>query len=58
MAFNSLYSGCLAYSGGPVTYWAYNTGTGSKANTSPVISPDGSQIAFVQVNGRRQAWYC
>ena len=51
MAFNSLYSGCPAYSSGPVTYWAYNTGTGSKATTSPVISPDGTQIAFVQVNG-------
>jgi hypothetical protein len=51
VAFNSVYSGCPLYSGGPVVYWAYNTGTGFKATTSPVISLDGSQVAFVQSNG-------
>jgi len=51
VAFNSVYSGCPLYSGGPVVYWAYNTGTGSKATTSPVLSWDGNQVAFVQTNG-------
>ncbi len=51
VAFNNLYSSC----GGtvPSIYWAYNTsGLGSgKILTSPVISRDGSQVAFVQTNG-------
>jgi hypothetical protein len=51
VAFNSIYSGCPLYSGGPVVYWAYNTGTGYTANTSPVMPLDGSQVAFVQTNG-------
>lgn len=47
VAFDNLYSGC----GGsvPQTYWAYDTG--GQVVTSPVISEDGSQIAFVQTNG-------
>ena len=52
VAFNSLYSGCPLFSGGlPVVYWAYNTGSGSTATTSPTISLDGTQVAFVQTNG-------
>jgi hypothetical protein len=50
-AFNSVYSGCPLYNSGPVVYWAYNTGTGYTAKTSPVISIDGTQVAFVQTNG-------
>jgi hypothetical protein len=47
VAYNNIYSGC----GGavPAVYWAYNTqGT---AITSPVLSRDGSQIAFVETQG-------
>lgn len=45
VAYNNLYSGC----GGtvPQVYWAYNTDTGV-IMTSPVISGDGTQIAFAQ----------
>jgi hypothetical protein len=53
-------TGCGAGSGGatvPSTYWAYNTAfvystnaaDTSKVTTSPILSLDGSQIAFVQV---------
>jgi hypothetical protein len=47
VAFNNLYSGC----GGnvPSVNWAYNTV--GQVRTSPVISQDGSQVAFVQTNG-------
>jgi hypothetical protein len=46
IAFYNLYSGC----GGtvPSVYWAYETlGT---VSTSPVLSLDGSQVAFIQVS--------
>ncbi len=51
VAFNNLYSGC----GGtvPNTYWAYDT-TGSApgtVKTSPIMSLDGTQVAFVQTDG-------
>jgi hypothetical protein len=47
VAYDNLYSGC----GGtiPSVYWAYNTL--GQITTSPVISGDGTQIAFVQTNG-------
>jgi hypothetical protein len=47
VAFDNLYSGC----GGalPMGYWAYNTG--GLVLTSPVISLDGTQVAFVQTSG-------
>ena len=47
VAFNNLYSGC----GGtvPKVTWAYNTG--GQVLTSPVISKDGTQVAFVQTAG-------
>jgi len=44
VAYNNLYSGCTAPV--PQTYWAYNTG--GPILTSPVISGDGTQVAFVQ----------
>jgi len=52
VAFNNLYvgtGGCAATN--PTVYWAYNTGTGATANLSPVLSLDGSQVAFVQTSG-------
>lgn len=47
VAFDNVYSGC----GGtvPSVYWAYNTS--GQILTSPVLSLDGSQIAFVQTDG-------
>ena len=47
VAFTNLYSGC----GGqvPGDYWSYNTG--GQVLTSPVISLDGTQVAFTQTNG-------
>lgn len=50
MAFNNLYTGgCTAPT--PQVYWAYDTGNAATAVTSPVISLDGSQVAFVQNAG-------
>jgi hypothetical protein len=47
---NNLYTtGCTGTV--PSVNWAYNTGAGSVATTSPVTSIDGSQIAFIQSNG-------
>ncbi len=48
VAFNQLYSSCT---GSPSVYWAYNTGAGDSVSTSPIISLDGSQIAFIQSSG-------
>lgn len=45
IAFTNLYSGCTVGTV-PTVYWAYNTG--GIALTSPVISGDGKQVAFVQ----------
>lgn len=45
IAFNKLYSGCT---GGPASYWGYNTGSGSIVFNSVVLSPDGTQVAFVE----------
>ena len=47
VAFDNLYSSCTGTS--PSTYWAYNTGpAGTAALTSPILSFDGQQVAFVQ----------
>jgi len=46
VAFDNLYSGCTGTV--PGTYWAYNTG--GLILTSPVISIDGTQVAFVQTS--------
>jgi hypothetical protein len=48
VAFNNLYTGGCTDS--PSVYWAYNTGTGAIANTSPTLSQDGTQLAFMQVS--------
>jgi hypothetical protein len=47
VAFDNLYSGC----GGtvPAVYWAFNTG--GQILTSPLISLNGSQVAFVETSG-------
>ena len=47
VAYDNLYAGCSGTK--PSVYWAYNTG--GKILTSPVISADGKQIAFVETNG-------
>lgn len=57
-ALNQLYADTVG-SGGcqtatqavPATMWAYTTGTNAVANTSPVLSLDGDQVAFVQHTG-------
>jgi len=48
VGFDNLYSGCIAFGGVPTVYWAYNTG--GQILTSPVISTDSQQVAFVQTN--------
>lgn len=55
VAFNNLYStqgsaGGLCNQDGPSPYWSYFTGTG-RAETSVVLSSDGSKIAFVESSG-------
>jgi hypothetical protein len=48
VAYDNLYAaGCSGTV--PTVYWAYNTG--ARILTSPVISGDGTQIAFVQTTG-------
>ncbi len=47
VAFDNLYSGCTGTV--PATFWAYNTG--GQILTSPLISEDGTQVAFVQTAG-------
>ena len=46
VAFNDIYAGTCT-TPNPSTYWAYNTGSGAIV-TSPILSYDGTQIAFVQ----------
>ncbi len=47
IAYDNLYTGCAAPV--PRVYWAYNTG--GQILTSPVLSLDGTQLAFVQSAG-------
>jgi hypothetical protein len=50
IAFTNLYPGTgtgQCGSSAPTVYWAYNTGGGT-SNLSPVLSFDGTQVAFVQ----------
>jgi hypothetical protein len=49
VAFANLYSSCTAPT--PQTYWAYNTGLGGAVVTSPVLSFDGTQVAFIENTG-------
>jgi hypothetical protein len=53
VAFNQMYKGCGTAPGiaVPNTFWAYNTGSDATARLSPVLSLDGSQVAFVQSSG-------
>jgi hypothetical protein len=46
VAYDNLYSGCTGTK--PLVYWAYNTG--GQVLTSPTVSADGTQVAFVQTN--------
>ncbi|MGH9493622.1 MAG: hypothetical protein ACRD3B_01390 [Candidatus Sulfotelmatobacter sp.] len=46
VAYDNLYSGCTGTV--PAVYWAYNTA--GKVATSPAISGDGTQAAFVQTS--------
>ncbi|HET6142775.1 MAG TPA: hypothetical protein VFE02_04655 [Candidatus Acidoferrales bacterium] len=49
VAFNNIYVGtCTAPN--PSTYWAYNTGAGAIL-TSPILSFDGTRVAFIQNTG-------
>ena len=50
VAFNQIYRSCVAVPAQPLpsTFWSYNTGVGAVADLSPVISLNGSQVAFVQ----------
>ncbi len=47
IAYDNLYSGCTGTA--PQIYWAYNTG--GTVLTSPVLSLDGLQIAFIHSSG-------
>ena len=49
VAFNNLYSSCGATV--PSTLWSFNTGDAAFTETSPVLSLDGAQVAFVQRTG-------
>ena len=49
IAFNQLYSSCGATV--PATFWSYNTGDAAVTQTSPALSLDGTQVAFVQSAG-------
>jgi hypothetical protein len=50
VAYDNLYSGCSTASVPvPNVYWQYNTG--GTITTSPVLSYDGTQVAFVQLSG-------
>ena len=51
IAYENIYSGCPSVSGAsttvPLVYWSYYTGTGTAA-TSPVLSGDGTKVAFIE----------
>ena len=46
VAFDNLYAGCGGFV--PTVYWAFDTN--GTANTSPVLSDDGTQVAFTQTD--------
>jgi hypothetical protein len=50
VAFNRLYKTTCETASTPLpaTFWSYNTGNGAIADSSPVLSLDGAQVAFVQ----------
>jgi len=51
IAYDNIYSGCSSVSGAsttvPLVYWSYYSGTGT-AETSPVLSADGTKVAFIE----------
>jgi hypothetical protein len=53
VAYNNLYVGSSGANpcetSNPTVLWAYNTG--GTVTTSPILSGDGSQVAFIQVSG-------
>ena len=53
VAYDNLYTSCSGTV--PSVYWSYNTSTGTVRNaqavSSPVISADGAQVAFVETSG-------
>jgi hypothetical protein len=52
VAYNNMYvgaGGCETTD--PTVYWAYNTDSGYSATTSPILSLDGTQVAFIESNG-------
>lgn len=49
VAYDNIYSGCSGFGPVPSMYWAYNTA--GQILTSPVLSKDGSQVAFVETSG-------
>jgi hypothetical protein len=48
IAYHNLYKTPTCSGTVPSVYWAYNTGTGTAVTTSPVLSLDGTMVAFVQ----------
>ncbi|MEO5691997.1 MAG: hypothetical protein ABIQ72_02645 [Usitatibacter sp.] len=48
LAFNQLYTTSCGGRDQPDVMWSYNTGVGAFAETSPTLSLDGTQVAFVQ----------
>jgi hypothetical protein len=49
VAYARLYTVCTGNAVPPFISWAYNTG--GTVSTSPMVSLDGSQVAFIQSNG-------
>jgi hypothetical protein len=54
VAFHNLYTNCSGEV--PKTMWAYYVGNG-RARTSPVLSRDGTEVAFVTNQGGTTAWF-
>lgn len=51
-AVNQLYLACRTNTAGnPMALWSYNTGTGVIVDSSPIISLDGTQVAFIARSG-------
>jgi hypothetical protein len=51
VGLSNLYSSCSGSGTVPTVNWAYFMGAGSIISTSPVLSRDGSQVAFVESSG-------
>ena len=49
VAYNNLYVGGCATGAVPSEYWAFNTS--GAVTTSPILSYDGTQVAYIQSNG-------